>query len=238
MRNSRVHYGIPGVTGSQLRRVTLPPESPRGGFLTQASILKITANGTTTSPIPRGAFVMDHLLGMPPDPPPASVPALEPDVSGATTIREMLDKHRNDPGCAACHAKMDPAGFALEAFDVIGGFRDRYRSLGEGDPAERGSIDPFIGIGFKLGPPVDSSGELPDDRTFADVRELQQLLAGESTLLLKNLARQLAVYSTGREISFSDRDELAAMVARTEKNGGGIRTLIHELVQSELFRTR
>jgi hypothetical protein len=233
-----VHYGIPGVSGSQIRRVPLPADCPRGGFLTQASILKITANGTTTSPVPRGAFVMDRLLGQPPEPPPANVPAIEPDVRGATTIREQLDKHRHDPVCASCHAKIDPPGFALESFDVIGGFRDRYRSIGDGDPAPRGSIDPFIGIGFKLGPPVDSSGLLPDQRTFAGIRDFQTLIAPNTNRLLTNLARQFAVYSTGREIAFSDRDQIAGLMARTQKNGGGIRTLIHELVQSPLFQTR
>src|SRR2546428_10527039 len=115
------HYGIEGMSGSQIRRVALPPECMRGGFLTQAAILKVTANGTTTSPVPRGAFVMDRILGQPPDPPPASVPAIEPDVRGATTIREQLNKHRADASCAACHAKIDPPGFALESFDPIGG---------------------------------------------------------------------------------------------------------------------
>ncbi len=128
------HYGIPGVTGAQFRRVALPPGCPRGGFLTQAAILKVTANGTTTSPVPRGAFVMARLLGQPPEPPPANTPAVEPDVRGAVTIREQLEKHRSDASCAGCHAKIDPAGFALEAFDVIGGYRTRYRSLGERRP--------------------------------------------------------------------------------------------------------
>jgi hypothetical protein len=233
-----VHYGISGVSGSQIRRVALPPDCSRGGFLTQASILKITANGTTTSPVPRGAFVMERLLGQPPDPPPPNLPAVEPDVRGTTTIREQLDKHRSLPVCGSCHAKMDPPGFALESFDVIGGFRTRYRSIGEGDPAPRGAIDPFIGIGFRLGPPVDSSGMLSNGRPFNDSREFQALIAGDSGRLLKNLACQLAVYSTGRAISFSDRDEIAAVVEQTQQHGGGLRTLIHELVQSRLFQAR
>jgi hypothetical protein len=232
------HYGLPGITGSQIRRTALPPGCPRGGFLTQGAILKITANGTTTSPVPRGAFVMERLLGLPPDPPPPNISAVEPDVRGASTIREQLDKHRNDPQCAGCHAKMDPAGFALEAFDVIGGFRTRYRSIGAGDPAPRGSIDPFIGVGFKLGPSVDASGELPDGRKFADVVELQALLASNTPLLLRNLAQQFAVYSTGRDIAFADREAIASMVERTQQKGGGLRTLIHELTESTLFQTR
>jgi hypothetical protein len=200
--------------------------------------LKITANGTTTSPVPRGAFVMSRLLGQPPDPPPPNIPAIEPDVRGAKTIREQLDKHRADATCASCHAKMDPPGFALEAFDVIGGWRTRYRSIGDGDPAPRGSIDPFIHIGFKLGPAVDASGTLPDGRAFRDITELQALLAADSKSLLRNLAQQLAIYSTGRDVAFSDRAPIAEIVARTEKNGGGLRTLIHELVESPLFQTR
>jgi len=233
-----VHYGIEGVSGSQMRRVALPADCPRGGFLTQASILKITANGTTTSPVPRGAFVIDRLLGTPPDPPPANVPAIEPDVRGATTIRQQLARHRSDVSCAACHAKIDPAGFALEAFDVIGGYRQRYRSIGNGDPPQRGSIDPFIHLGFRLGPPVDSSGQLADGRQFDGVAELQRLLTEDATPLLSNLARQLAVYATGREILFSDREQIAAIVSQTQASGGGVRTLIKQLAESPLFQTR
>ncbi len=232
------HYGISGVSGPEIRRVALPPGSPRGGFLTQAAILKITANGTTTSPVPRGAFVMARLLGKEPEPPPANVAAVEPDVRGTTTIREQLAKHRDNATCAACHANIDPPGFALESFDVIGGFRERYRSIGDGDPAPRGSIDPRIGISFKLGPKVDASGSLADGRKFADINEFQSLLAGSPTLLLKNLAQQLTIYGTGRPLAFSDREALDSLVARTEKQGGGIRTLLHELVQSQLFQAR
>jgi hypothetical protein len=232
-----VHYGIPGVSGSAIRRVPLPPDCPRGAFLTQAAILKITANGTTTSPVPRGAFVMARLLGQPPEPPPANVPAVEPDVRGATTIREQLEKHRSDPNCASCHAKIDPPGFALEAFDVIGGQRTRYRSIGTGDKPPRGSIDPFIGIGFKLGPAVDPSGTMPDGRPFAGIAEFQSLLAADRPRLLKNLAEQFVRYAIGRDITFCDRDEIAGIVTRTMKQGGGIRTLLHEVVESALFQT-
>ncbi|MGE3408797.1 MAG: DUF1592 domain-containing protein [Pirellulales bacterium] len=232
------HYGIPGVSGPETRRVPLPGDCPRGGFLTQAAILKLTANGTTTSPVPRGAFVMAKLLGQPPDPPPPNIPAVEPDVRGATTIREQLDKHRNNTVCASCHAKMDPPGFALESFDVIGGFRTRYRSIGEGDPAPRGAIDPFIGIGFKLGPAVDASGVLPDERSFSGIAELQQMLTADTRPLLKNLAQQMAIYGTGRELAFSDRGAITEIVEKTAQQGGGVRTLIYELVTSELFRTR
>lgn len=229
------HYGIANVSGSQIRRVPLPEDCPRGGFLTQASILKITSNGTTTSPVPRGAFVLDRLLGQPPEPPPANVAAIEPDVRGTTTIREQLAKHRDHAACASCHQRIDPPGFALESFDVIGGFRDRYRSIGEGDPAPRGAIDPMIGIGFRLGPPVDPSGQLTDGRAFSDVRQFQELIAADSTRLLRNLAEQLTVYATGRTVRFSDRATLEKIIERTEAKGGGIRTLLHELVGGPLM---
>ena len=181
---------------------------------------------------------MARLLGQEPEPPPPNIPAIEPDVRGAKTIREQLDKHRADASCASCHAQMDPPGFALESFDVIGGLRTRYRSIGDGDPAPRGSIDPFIGISFKLGPPVDSSGVLPNERTFKDVTEFQTLLAADSERLLNNVAKQLAIYSTGRDLAFSDRDKITTIVNNTQKHGGGFRTLIHELIRSELFQTK
>ena len=233
-----VLYGIPGVNGPAIRRVQLPKSCARGGFLTQAAILKVTANGTTTSPVVRGVFVMARLLGKPPEPQPANIPDIEPDVQGATTIREQLDKHRADASCASCHTKIDPPGFALESFDVIGGQRERYRSIGEGDPAPRGSIDPRIGISFKLGPKVDASGKLPDERTFTGIAVFKTLLAADKHTLLHNLAKQLTIYATGRDIAFSDRAALNDIVARTEKQGGGIRTLLHELVLSSLFQTR
>lgn len=233
-----VHYGINGVNGPSIRRVTLPVGHVRGPFLTQAAVLKITANGTTTSPVVRGAFVMSRLLGKPPDPPPANVPAVEPDVRGATTIRELLAKHRNDQTCATCHAKIDPPGFALESFDVIGGQRKRYRALDLGDDAPRGSIDPLIKIQFKLGPSVDPSGNLLGEPAFHSITELQDQLAQNQPLLLTNLAHQLLVYSLGRELGFSERLALQKIVSRTQKQGGGLRTLIHEVVRSPLFLTR
>jgi len=232
-----LHYGIAGVSGSQIRKVALPERSPRGGILTQASILKITANGTTTSPVPRGAFVMERLLGQPVDPPPPSVPAIEPDVRGATTIRELLEKHRADANCAGCHARLDPTGFALESFDVLGGFRERYRAT-EGDKAEPERIlrDPHLRVGFKLGPPVDPSYELADGRAFADIHELKQHLIAEPDLLSANVARQLAIYAVGRELGFRDRDAIARVVR--EASSGGIRSILHGVVQSEIFHAR
>lgn len=232
-----VHYGISGVSGPKIRKVMLPKNCPRGGFLTQAAVLKITANGTTTSPVVRGAYVMARLLGKPPQLPPPNVPAVEPDVQGATTTRELLDKHRSNTACAGCHTLIDPPGFALESFDVIGGFRERYRSIDKGDPAPRGSIDPKIGISFKLGPAVDASGEMPDTRKFAGITDFKTMLASDKHQLLKNLAQQLLIYATGRPVAFSDRAALNNILAKTKRQGGGIRTLIHEIVLSPLFQT-
>jgi hypothetical protein len=240
MLNERLaaHYGLPPVEGVALRKVALPPESPRGGLLTQASVLKVTANGTTTSPVVRGAWIMERILGQPPPPPPPSVPAVEPDTRGATTIRAQLEKHRTLPACAACHAKIDPAGFALENFDVMGAWRDRYRALADGPP-------PVPGIGhngqkytFHAGPEVDASGVLPDGRSFADIRALKQLLAADEEQLARNLARQLIVYATSAPVGFSDRSQVEAILERSAAHRYGVRTLIHEIVQSDLFRNK
>jgi hypothetical protein len=229
------HYGLSAVHGVNLRRVELPPESPRGGLLTQASVLKVTANGTNTSPVLRGAWIMERILGMPPPPPPPSVPAVEPDIRGASTIRQLLDKHRSEESCAACHTKIDPAGFALENFDVMGGWRERYRAIVEG-------VAPAPGIGkgglkftFHYAQPVDPSGELWDGRKFSDIRELKKLLLEDERQIARNLARQLTVYATGAPVRFSDRPAIEGILQRAGASGYGVRTLIQEIVLSELF---
>jgi hypothetical protein len=233
-RRLATHYGIANVQGVELRSVPLGRGSVRGGLLTQGSVLKVTANGTTTSPVKRGAWIMTRLLGKPPPPPPPSVRAIDPDTRGATTIREQLAKHRDQPSCAACHRNIDPAGFALESFDVMGAWRERYRSLGQGDPVK--------GVGhngnlyhFCLGPKVDSTGEMPDGRPFQDVRQLKQYLAADRDQLARNLVQQLTVYSTGGAIRFSDRPVIENILRRSRPSGYGVRTLVHELVQSEIF---
>jgi hypothetical protein len=227
-------YGIPGVEGVTLRPVRLGADCIRGGLLTQASVLKVTANGTTTSPVKRGAWIMTRVLGKPPPPPPPNVPALEPDTRGATTIREQLAKQRNQESCAACHRNIDPAGFALESFDVMGAWRDRYRALGKSEPV-KGIGHNGLNFHFCLGPPVDPSGELPDGRRFDSVRELKELLLKDDEQLARNLTRQLAIYATGAPIQFSDRPQIAKILARTRPGGYGVRSLIHEIVQSDLF---
>lgn len=239
MLNERLaqHYGLPKVEGVALRRQPLPKDSVRGGLLTQAAVLKVTANGTTTSPVLRGAWIMERILGKKPPPPPPSVPAVEPDIRGAVTIRQQLDKHRTLETCNACHAKIDPAGFALENFDVMGGWRDRYRSEAEGELAQ-GIAKSGQKFAFHYALPVDASGELPDGRKFRDIRELKQLLLADEKQLARNLAGQLAVYATGAAVRFGDRAQVEGILERASSSHYGVRSLIHELVQSELFRNK
>ncbi|HXT42421.1 MAG TPA: DUF1592 domain-containing protein [Candidatus Angelobacter sp.] len=239
MLNERLaqHYGLPPVQGVALRRVQLPKDSVRGGLMTQASVLKVTANGTTTSPVLRGAWIMERILGQKPPPPPPSVPAIEPDIRGAVTIRQQLEKHRTLETCNACHAKIDPAGFALENFDVMGGWRDRYRSEVEGELAH-GIAKSGQKFTFHYALPVDATGELPDGRKFHDIRDLKQLLLADEKQLARNLAKQLAVYATGAPIHFADRGQIEQILERASSSHYGVRSLIDELVQSELFRNK
>ncbi len=236
--NLALHYGIPGVEGIAMRRVKLPAGSVRGGLITQASILKITANGTTTSPVLRGVWVTERIMGFPIPPPPAAVPAVEPDTRGATTIRQQIEKHRADESCAVCHRKLDAPGFALESFDVMGGWRDRYRGISA-------DVAPELGFGrnghpfaFYYALPVDPSGRLVDGRPFKDVREFKQLLLKDEPQLARNLARQLTVFATGAPIRFTDRERIEEIVRSTKAQQYGLRSIIHGVVQSDLFRNK
>ncbi len=236
------HYGIEGVEGSAMRRVALPLNSPRGGFLTQASVLKVTANGTTTSPVLRGKWVMERIMGDP-IPPPPPVAAVEPDIRGAVTIRQQLEKHRADKSCASCHSKMDPPGFALESFDVMGGWRDKYRGVSDDKPGVPGYGKNGNAFVYHYGLPVDCTGSLPDGRAFAGIRDFKRLLQSDETAIARNLAKQLTVYATGAPIRFSDRAQIEHIVQGAKgdaKQGGsfGVRRMIHQIVQSDLFRNR
>ncbi len=239
MLNERLaaHYGLPPVQGAELRRTPLPPDSPRGGIITEAAVLKVTANGTTTSPVLRGAWIMERILGKKPPRPPPSVPAIDPDIRGAVTIRQQLEKHRTQESCRACHAKIDPAGFALENFDVMGAWRDRYRSESKGEPAH-GIAKSGQKYTFLYGLPVDASGELPDGRKFNDVRDFKKLLLADERQLARNLARQLSIYATGAPVRFSDREPIEQVLDRAEASHYGVRTVIEELVQSEMFQEK
>ena len=205
--------------------------------MTQASVLKVTANGTTTSPVLRGAWIMERILGQKPPPPPPSVPAVEPDIRGAFTIRQQLDKHRTLETCAACHTKIDPPGFALENFDVMGGWRERYRAMGDGVP-EKGLAKSGQKFAFHLALPVDATGEMPDGRKFTDIREFKRLLLADEHVVPRNLARQLTVYATGASVRFSDRAQIEQVLERAKPSHYSVRSLVHEVVQSELFRCK
>ena len=235
-------YGIRGVAGAELREVP-SAGTHRGGFLTQASVLKVTANGTATSPVLRGVWVMERILGIPRDPLPPNIPAIEPDATGAVTIREMIEKHRADAACASCHAKMDPPGMALESFDVIGGHRDRYRLAGGAKKGEP-SVEVFGDKAWqsrariRLGSEVDASGELADGQKFADLDGYRALLLKNEDALARNVARQLLIYATGTGIRFTDRHAIEAIIAKTKASQHGIRSLVQEVVSSELFQTK
>jgi hypothetical protein len=205
--------------------------------LTQASVLKVTANGTNTSPVLRGAWVLENILGQPAPPPPSNVPSVEPDIRGATTLREQLARHAADPSCAVCHDKIDPAGFALENFDVIGGWRDEYRSLGEGRRPEF-SQHPitFAWVRYRIGLPVDATGHTVDGESFDNIREFKKILLSQRDVIASCLTEKLATYALGRRIGFSDRAEIRQIVDNLSVKQDGLRTLVHEIVQSEMFR--
>jgi mono/diheme cytochrome c family protein len=228
------HYGIPDVQGGELRKVKLPPGSHRGGVLTHASVLKVTADGTRTSPVLRGKWVLDRILGQPPSPPPPDIPTIEPDIRGATTIRQQLDKHRNTPACAACHRHIDPPGFALETFDVIGGWRDFYRGSRAG---RAGQVDLANYPGRKIfrGLDVETGGQTPDGRPFRDIDEYKQLLLADKDQLARSLARKLLTYATGADIQFADREVVEQLVTKSREKNYGFRSLVHEVVQSRIF---
>jgi len=225
LMNNRLarHYGVPWPGGEGLQRITLRPQDHRGGLITHGSVLKVTANGTTTSPVIRGVWMLERIMGQHVPPVPADVPAIEPDIRGAQTIREQLDKHRNVASCAVCHVKIDPPGFALETYDVIGGWRENYRAAKEG------------GKGFERGPPVDPSYTMADGRAFKDTIEFKKLLLNDPDQLARNLASKMVTYGTGAPVGFADRAAIEEIVASTRKSGHGVRALIHAVVASPLF---
>jgi Protein of unknown function (DUF1592)/Protein of unknown function (DUF1588)/Protein of unknown function (DUF1585) len=227
------HYGLPAMAGSTVRKVTLPKDSPYGGLLTQGAILKITANGVTTSPVLRGAWVMDRLLGQPPAPPPG-IPAVEPDIRGAKSMRALLALHTKSTMCASCHAKFDPVGLALESFDVMGRWRTNYRGLEMGERIsgmDRSGHD----FSYTIANVVDASGKLADGRNFQDVHALKAIFKANPRQLARNLVHQFTVYATGTPVRFADRREIESMLDVCAKDGYRVRDLLHALVQSHIF---
>jgi len=232
MLNERLakHYRIDGVVGPDFRRVSLDKsKTMRGGLLTHASIHAVTSNGSTTSPVIRGTWVLEKFLGTPAPPPPPDVPAIEPDIRGATTIKEQLAKHRDIASCNSCHRKIDPPGFALENFDVIGGWRDNYRALVEPRPGARAKLSD--------GPPVDAEDEWEGVGRFNSFQEFRELVKRREDLVTQNVTHQLATFALGRAPGFADRQPLKAIATKVQEQKSGMRSLVLDLVASPVFAT-
>lgn len=218
-------YGIPGVKGDGFRRVPVPAGVPRGGVLTQAAMHSITSNGTRTSPVKRGAWVMKNLLGQDPGVPVANAGEIAPKVPGIdrATVRQRLQIHRELPQCARCHDKMDPLGFALENFNAAGEWRTQ-----EGF-GYRGRTRPGD-------PPIDASGELPDGAKFEGVTGLQKLLLERRGLFLSCLTEKLLTYALGRELTGRDRGQIQVIVDDLGDGDVTLKGLIRGIVASDRFR--
>lgn len=216
-------YGLgrisPPEAAQEFRKVSLA-DRRRGGLLGQASVLTVSANGIETSPVVRGIWLLENILGTPPPPPPDNVPPIDPDIRGAKSMREILTKHRDNSGCFECHAKIDPPGFALENYDPIGQWRTHY-------PA-----------GKKQGPKIDASGETPDGARFEDITGFKALLMKKQAQFRKTLAERLLAYACGRRMEGLDRPQVDAVLTAAEKEGSGLRTLVEQVVLSEVFARR
>ncbi len=205
------------------QRVSLAGSQQRGGLLAMAAVLTVSANGVETSPVTRGVWVMENILGTKPPPPPDVVPAIDPDVTGATTIRERLAKHRNDPTCAECHRKIDPLGFSLESFDPIGRWRATYPNPKAGEPAL----------------PIDSSGEFGSGSTYTDYYGFKRILITERTdLFTRHLIKQVLSYATGRHMEPADDYAIEDIFQAVKQDDYGLRTLMLEVIASDIFRSR
>ncbi len=210
------HYGIPNVYGSRFRRVTLGDDSWRGGLLRQGSMLTVTSYATRTSPVRRGKWILDNLLGVPPPPPLPDVPALKDNtVDGNLSVRKRLAEHRNNPSCAACHNLMDPVGLSLEKFDAVG----RRRTV----EAEA---------------PIDVAGSLPDGSTFADVDGLEAALLRRPELFVGAFAEKLQTYALGRGVEYYDAPSIRAIVREARAHDFRISPIILGIVKSQPFQMR
>jgi hypothetical protein len=209
------HYGLEGVEGADFRKVDLADER-RGGLLTQASILTLTSNPTRTSPVKRGKWVLEQILGTPPPPQPPNVPALKEEGRLATgTLRQRLEQHRKDPVCASCHSRMDPLGFGLENFDPVGAWREK-----EGDA------------------PVDASGTLPSGKTFNGPAELKKIILAQKDQFVKSFSERLMTYALGRGLENFDKCAIQNVAQTVKKSGYRFSSLVTEIVESEPFRMR
>ena len=207
------HYGLEDVKGDDFREVELPASNPRGGLLGQASILKLTSNGTRTSPVVRGVWILENILGDPPAPAPADVEPIEPDVRGTKTIYDMLSRHREIETCADCHRSIDPWGFGLEHFDAVGSYRDVYRN----------------------GQPVYAKGSVPNG-SFDGLVSMKQVLLERSEQFTRALTEKLFAYALGHPLSFQERIIADDIAHANLESGGGFKDLILEICASPLFR--
>jgi hypothetical protein len=213
-------YGIPGVKGEEMRRVSLPKDSPRGGLLTQGTVLVVTSNPTRTSPVKRGLFVLDNILGTPAPPAPPDVPQLEDSEKGfkdrEPTLREVLEIHRSKPLCNACHARMDPLGLALENFNALGLFREKER-----------------------GQPIDAAGQLITGEKFQGIRELKVVLKdGHRADFYRCLTEKLLTYALGRGLEPSDVEAVDRIVGRLDAEQGRFSALLMGVIESVPFQKR
>jgi mono/diheme cytochrome c family protein len=213
------HYGIPGVFGMHLRKTQLPPESHRRGVLTQGAILTLTSDPTRTSPVKRGKWVVENILGITPPPPPPNVPPLDDDkqkTAPTGTVRQRFEQHRNNPLCASCHALLDPMGFGLEQFDAIGAFRQ-----------------------FEQGQPVDSTGMLASGQKFSNAVELSDIIARDKReQFLRCLVRKMLTYALGRGMEAYDKPAVEGIVARMLKENTSFESLVLGVVESVPFQKR
>ena len=227
-RNARL-YGIEGIKGDAMRRVSLHKGGRYGGILGQASVMMATANGVDTQPVLRGVWLLENVFGQSPPPPPSSVPAIEPDTSGATSIRELLSRHQADASCAACHRRIDPLGFALENFDPVGRWRTHYPIY---EKRRSGNVV------TRNGPKVDANGTLPDGTQIRDVRDLKKHLVDHIDQFSACLAEKLLVYGSGRPLNYADHQVVKRVVNDVKKQGNGFQDLIIAIVLSKSFRTK
>ncbi len=212
------HYNIPGIQGSYFRRIQLPADSPRRGLLGQASILTVTSPAIRTSPVIRGKWILNNILGTPPPDPPPNVPALSDRRTQAKvkTMRERMAEHRSNPACASCHSIIDPTGFALENFDAIG----RWRTVDE-------SYNP-----------IDASGQLPDGSTFNGVKQLRAALAAHPERFAHTVTEKLMVYALGRGVETYDMPSIRRIMKNAAPGGYTMQSLIMGVVQSYPFQYR
>jgi hypothetical protein len=212
------HYGITNVSGSEMRRVTLAPDSPRGGVLTEGTVLVVTSNPTRTSPVKRGLFILDNVLGTPPPPAPPNIPPLEDAAKGAAnhalSLRATLALHRKDALCSSCHARMDPLGLALENFNAMGMWR----------PGEYGDA-------------IDATGTLTTGESFTNIKELKHILVTKHGKdFYRTLTEKMLTYALGRGLDFYDVETVDQIVARLEAANGRPSALLAGVVESAPFQ--